>query len=99
MTQGLLAEIRDGRRVTPVLIVGTGVPRIHSADRVPVYLVTVNPRGSLLRFKDKRTAARLVAYPSSWPGPGEHGPQRYVFAQHELLAFDAPVPVFDKVTP
>lgn len=97
MTQGLLAEVCEGgRKVMDCLILGRGVPRIHHADRVPVFLVVEHPRGSAQLLKDKRSRVPLLAYPIAWPGPGERGIDRYVFAQHAQLAFDGPVPLFDK---
>lgn len=100
MTQGLLAEIRvGGRKVKDVLIIGTGVPRIHHADRVPVYLVTQHMRGSMQTFKDKRTRIPLVAYPAAWPGPASRSGDTFIFAEHASLKWDAPVPVFEELTP
>lgn len=97
MTQGLLAEIRvSGQKVMDCLIIGRGVPRIHHADRVPVFLIAQHPRGSIQQLKDKRTRVPLLAYPSSWPGPRVRGGDRYVFAQHAQLPFDGPVPLFDQ---
>jgi len=97
MTQGLLAEVyEEGRKVGDCLIIGRGVPRVHHADRVPVYLVAQHPRGSLQQLKDQRTRAPLLAYPSAWPGPGTHGKGRFIYAQHAQLVFLAPVPLFDQ---
>lgn len=97
MTQGLHAEIRvGGQKIMDCLIVGKGVPRIHHADRVPVFLVVEHPRGSVQMLKDKRTRVPLLAYPIAWPGPGKHATDRYIFAQHAQLSFDGPVPLFDQ---
>lgn len=97
MTQGILAEVRDGgRKVMDCLVIGRGVPKIHHADRVPVYLVAEHPRGSVQMLKDQRTRVPLLAYPVAWPGPGRQPEGRYIFAQHERLAWAGPVPLFDQ---
>lgn len=96
MTQGLLAEIRQGGvKVQEVLIIGQGVPRIHHADRVPVYMVVEHQRGSVQTLKDRRTRVPLLAYPSSWPAPGARAVDRYIFAEHAQLTWSAPVPIYD----
>jgi hypothetical protein len=97
VTQGLLAEIHEnGRKVEDCLIIGRGVPRIHHADRVPVFLVTEHARGSIQRLKNARDRVPLLAYPVAWPGPGRHSRSRYIFAHHAELTFEAPVPLFDQ---
>lgn len=98
MTQGIQAAIiRDGR-ATECLAIGALVPKIHHADAVPVYLVVAHELGLevLCAGGSKR---KLLAYPSALPGPLTHG-GAYLYARHELLPWNAPIPVFDQeITP
>lgn len=92
---GVYAQVIErGIAVKTCLLVGAGIPRIHHGDGVPVYLVTEHKRGSpIADFAHK--VRTLVAYPVAWPGPGGRMPDRWVYAKHESMRFDAPVPLFD----
>lgn len=93
MTQGVFANIiRNGRPAEEVLVIGSLVPKIHHADRVPVYLIRADECGALIALNGGRLA-RLLAYPSDAAGPGERT-GLYVWARHERLPFNAPVPIF-----
>lgn len=95
MTAGIHASIlRDGLPAEPVLLVGFGVPRIHHSDGLPVYHVTEHRNGQAVRLINGKTA-QLLAYPSGSVGPGRHT-GLFVYARHERLAFNAPLPLFDQ---
>jgi hypothetical protein len=87
--------IERGQPVGPCLIIGAEVPRLHHSDGIPVYLVTEHWRGTLVRGSDGK-ARELLAYPSAWPGPGDQTEDRWIYAHHERLPWDAPVPLFDR---
>ena len=67
---GIYAELRVAGQARPVLLMGAGVPRIHQGDGLPVYLVAVHSRGTLIKLRDGKTLQRLLAYPIEWSGPG-----------------------------
>lgn len=93
---GIYAQVIErGLAVQSCLIVGAGIPRIHHGDGCPVFLVTEHHLGTLIR-DHKGTPHELLAYPSAWPGPGRRSADRWVYAKHERLAFDAPIPLFDQ---
>lgn len=95
-TRGVYGTVIEaGRELGPCLIIGRSVPRIHHSDGVPVYLVLEHERGMPVRCTDGRERS-LLAYPSDWPAPGEHDSDRFVYAKHERLGFNAPVPLFDQ---
>lgn len=87
--------IERGVAVAPCLVVGAGIPRIHHADSVPVYLVTEHHLGTLIRDRAHKPL-ELLAYPVAWPGPGRRSADRWVYAHHENMRFDAPIPLFDQ---
>lgn len=93
---GIYADVYDqtGTAIGPCLLIGDLVPRIHHSDGVPVYFVTQHAGGPEISF---RTGAKrhLLAYPAGWPAPGESR-GRYVYAHHERLPWDAPVPLHDE---
>lgn len=95
MTQGIHAHVlRDGHQAEQILLIGAGIPRIHHADRVPVYLVLEHRRGTPIKCIDGKIR-RLLVYPSGATKPGRPT-GLYVYAHHERLAFDAPLPLFDQ---
>lgn len=95
MTQGLLAElVRDGKPATECLVIGRLVPRVHSNDRVPVYLIVAHEDGAPIVCLDGQSR-KLLAYPSHLPGPMMRS-DAYVYVKHPALPWNAPVPVFDR---
>jgi hypothetical protein len=91
---GVHAEIiRDGKAIGPCLLIGQKIPLIHHSDGVPVYLVVEHADGCLVSMPGNRLV-KLLAYPSAWPSPGQRG-ETWVYARHERLQWNAPVPLFD----
>lgn len=91
---GLHAEIfGGGREPIPALLIGHSVPRLHHSDGKPVYLVVEHARGVPIICRDGQHR-QLLAYPTDWPGPGERS-DRVIFAKHERLPWEAPIPCFD----
>lgn len=92
---GIYAQVIErGLAVQSCLIVGAGIPRIHHGDGCPVYLVAEHHLGTLIRDHQQKTL-ELLAYPVAWPGPGKFR-ERWVYAKHERLKWDAPIPLFDQ---
>ncbi len=95
MTAGIWGTVyHKGVSVSDCLIIGRGVPHIHHAYEIPVYLVAEHELGAAVRFKDG-VVRKLLAYPSGWPGPGEATPHRYIVALHAHLAWWGGIPLFD----
>lgn len=96
MTQGIHGVITDGNgQRTRCLVIGAGVPRIHSADGIPVYQVVENEHlGMSIILKDG-TERHLLAYPSHWTRPGSFNGDDWLFAKHENLGWEALIPCFD----
>lgn len=92
---GVHATILDaGLDAGPALMIGAKVPRLHHSDGMPVYLVVPHPDGALIGLRGGNVM-NLLAYPSHWPGPGKRTPDRVIYASHERLAWNAPIPCFD----
>lgn len=92
---GIHAEvINNGMRGDSCILIGAWIPKIHKSDGNPVYLVVTHPDGAEISFRSKQNR-RLLCYPSDWPGPGKHRPGCYVYAKHERLPFNAPIPLHD----
>lgn len=91
---GILGDIYfEGRAVGQCLLIGAKVPRIHHSDGVPVFQVAQHDDGTPIGLPGNRMV-KLLAYPSAWPKHGTHA-GRWVYAKHERLAWNAPVPLFD----
>ena len=94
-THGLLAdEIHGGEALYACMVIGPRVLRIHHSDQGRVYLVIEHEDGAPITFHDG-TRRCLLAYPSHWPGPGRRQPDHFVYANHERLPWNAPVPLHD----
>jgi hypothetical protein len=97
-TAGIYASIvADGDSTKHCLLIGDGVPHIHHSDGMPVYMVIESERGIPIMLKD-HSIRNLLAYPSSWVGPGEYNHDHWLFAEHENLAWHALIPCFDGET-
>lgn len=93
---GIYAQVIErGIAVQSCLIVGVGIPRIHHGDGCPIFLVAEHHLGAMIRDHQQQTH-ELVAYPVAWPGPGKRSLDRWVYAKHEALPWDAPIPLFDQ---
>lgn len=93
-TRGIHGVLIDGVNYNdPCLLIGELVPRIHHSDGIPVYVVIEHDQGIPIVGKDKRLR-NLLAYPSHYPGPGEHVPDEWLYASHEQLPWDALIPCF-----
>lgn len=91
---GVIGEIyREGRQVGHCLLIGPRIPRIHHSDGIPVYLVVEHHHG--IEISTVAGALTLLAYPSAWPSPGGIG-ESWVYAKHERMQWNAPIPVFDR---
>lgn len=98
MTAGIYGSIVNGRELQErCLVIGDGVPRIHHSDGLAVYLVIESDDGIPVLMKD-HGLKNLLAYPSHWPAAGEYNPKRWLFAEHEHLAWHALIPCFDGET-
>jgi len=96
MTEGIRARLMlPGDEARDCLLVGLGIPSIHRSDGIPVYTVHTHPEGVPIMFKDK-SFHPLVVYPSAWPSPGKRSAGAFVYVNHELMPFDAPLPLFDR---
>ena len=94
--RGIPGIITDGASdPLDVLVIGSGVPRHHHSDGLPVYLVCEDVRGVRVVLKDN-TVKILLAYPSHWPAPRDRAPERWLFADHADLTWNALIPCFDK---
>ena len=70
------------------------MPRVHHSDGIPVLYVTQHQDGPEIHYRTGESH-RTLAYPSAWPAPGARS-SRYVYARHEWLPWDAPVPIYDQ---
>lgn len=94
--RGIHGVLTDGmHHKNPCLLIGDGVPRIHHSDGIPVYLVIESDRGIPIRCKNA-ALKNLLAYPSHLPAPGGYNPDRWLYAHHEQLPWNALIPCFDK---
>ena len=92
--RGIHGILTDGiKRKDPCLVIGDLVPRRHHSDGIPVYVIVEHASGIPIVGKDKRLR-NLLAYPSHYPGPGEHMPDEWLFASHEQLPWEALIPCF-----
>ena len=95
-SRGVSARVVDGRDAWPAFIVGPAVP--EALERGPFstcYRVIDHAEGAQVVQKDG-TRRRLLAYPAEWPSPGRRG-ERWVYAHHDRLPWNAPVPISDEV--
>lgn len=96
MTQGIHGVITDGNgQRTRCLVIGQGVPRIHSGDGMPVYQVVEDRRRGLPVILKDGSERHLLAYPSTWVQPGNFNGDDWLYAKHENLGWDALIPCFD----
>jgi len=93
--RGIHATVYDelGERVGHCLMIGPRIPRLHHSDGLPVMFVTEHLDGSLITDRQGQSA-RMLAYPSTLPGPGQWR-GRYIWANYERLPFVAPIPLHD----